>query len=167
MRKISETSKSYLGMSEHLVIFCNFFFYIKVFPRWDLLLGTLWVLSFFWLFSCFSSTNHIHQQCCFPSLPVLTRNSKQPLLQWSLLVKSPRTKQTSISNHKPWSPIARRKPEESNLTIWRPKGQTFTSDPLIRTHFQFMSNLFLKKHFCVVFHGSGGKLPRFSLNIEL
>lgn len=126
--------------------------------------GLVFSLTFFLVFQ---APTTIHHQCCFPSLPVLTRNSKQPLLQWSLLVKSPRTRQTSIGNHKPWSPTARRKPEGSIPTIWRPKGQTFTSGPLIRTHFQFMSNLFLKKHFCVVFHGSGGKSPRFSPNIEL
>lgn len=58
--------------------------------------------------SCpFSSLGyHIHHQWCFPSLAVLTRNNEQLLIPWSLMLKSLRTRQTSLSSHKPGSPTA-------------------------------------------------------------
>lgn len=94
---------------------------------------------------------------------MLTRNSKQPLLQWSLLVKSPRTRQTPIGNHKPWSPTARRKPEGSIPTIWRPKGQTFTSGPSSEHTFNSCQICSLRSIFVLFFMGRVENRPGFLL----
>lgn len=148
MREISETSKSYLGMLQHLVRLCNFFSVQSYFLD-GTCFSELWgscLFSDFFLDSQ-APTTSITNVVFLPYLcsqETVSNLSSNGHCWWNLPGPD---RQTSISNHKPWSPTARRKPEESIPTIWRPKGQTFTSVPLTGTHFQFMSNLFLKKHF--------------------
>ena len=100
---------------------------------------------------------HIYHQCCFLSLAVLTRNNEQPLIPWSMILKSLRTRQMSISSSKPGSPTALWPKEfyPSNM-----KTEKADLHPCA-LYWETLSCQICSLRNTLCFHGSNGKPPRF------
>lgn len=100
---------------------------------------------------------HIYHQCCFPSLAMLTSNNEQPLIPWSLMLKSLRTRQMSNSSYKPGSPTVLW-PKEFYPSHMKTKKADLHQCP---HYWETLSCQICSLRNTLCFHGSNGNSPRF------